>query len=776
MKAVAYMLDINAWSIFAGDKADYAIGGPTVEMLMKSYSQKYNVDYRTQATNDTGYQISKDRGVNWEDYYSGIFNTSDSLYIINSTKRANAMWLASPSAHAADNVMYANYFGGVGNNGGNNIYGFRPVVCLKSDVKLEKNADGNYVIQDKIQNNSVTFTYSKKGWTNEKITVTASTEVEGYSIQTSKDGEKWTNTESQEFTENGTMYVRLWDGTNYGGVASATVDNIDTTNPTINTELHSTNQTSNSITVSMNVQDMSSGISKIVWYYKAPESITSSNTTDEYTEMNGIAAGARTEETKEKTISNLASGITYSIYAVVYDVAGNSTTSNTINISTKTIPDLATGEDGEEGNVTFTYSTEEWTNGTVIATANTTITEYTLQTSKDRENWSTAASQTFTENGTIYARLTDGINYGGIVSENINNIDKTAPIVTNSNGQDNNTLYFVSRSTNSVDVEMYVQDTQSGLSKIIWYYKESTSTADYLKETTTYTGQKTLEHAEFKISNLLAGTTYSMYAEVYDAVGNKTTTSTRTIDTVSMPGLTTGENGNVTFTSNPEGWTRGNVTVAVETTVTGYTLETSKDGNNWTTETNQEFTENGTIYARLTDGINYGEKASKRITNIDRQEPQIGTFSYSAVDCTTVNLTLASGTDTQSKISKIIWYYREATATTDYIKQTTTYTTPVSEIPENDRTKQISNIKYNTNYSAYVEVYDAVGNVATSQEITTVKGNSTHNPTTGGAQKTEATCTNPAVYYQRCSRCSTQLTTTYESPYPVASVLAREPP
>ena len=37
MKAVAYMLDTNTWSVYAGDKADYAIGGPTIELFFKSY-------------------------------------------------------------------------------------------------------------------------------------------------------------------------------------------------------------------------------------------------------------------------------------------------------------------------------------------------------------------------------------------------------------------------------------------------------------------------------------------------------------------------------------------------------------------------------------------------------------------------------------------------------------------------------------------------------------------------------------------------------------------
>ena len=69
MKAVAYMLDTDVWNVYKTDKAEYAIGGSTVEMLMQSYSKKMRVDYQAKAVNKTGYQISKDGGINWANYY-----------------------------------------------------------------------------------------------------------------------------------------------------------------------------------------------------------------------------------------------------------------------------------------------------------------------------------------------------------------------------------------------------------------------------------------------------------------------------------------------------------------------------------------------------------------------------------------------------------------------------------------------------------------------------------------------------------------------------------
>lgn len=148
MKAVAYMLDTTAWSKFkdSNGKADYAIGGPTIEMLMKSYSQKHNVQYKAEAKNDTGhegYKISKDNGENWSTSCSAMLSTSDSLYVLLTSKGPDAMWLASPSAGNAYYVMGVYYNGNVnGNYCSNGNRGFRPLVCLKSNVQLQESGDG----------------------------------------------------------------------------------------------------------------------------------------------------------------------------------------------------------------------------------------------------------------------------------------------------------------------------------------------------------------------------------------------------------------------------------------------------------------------------------------------------------------------------------------------------------------------------------------------------------------------------------------------------------
>ena len=50
------------------------------------------------------------------------------------------MWLASPSAYIGNNVMNVYYGGYVGRDGYDNAhFGFRPLVCLNSNINLKWN-------------------------------------------------------------------------------------------------------------------------------------------------------------------------------------------------------------------------------------------------------------------------------------------------------------------------------------------------------------------------------------------------------------------------------------------------------------------------------------------------------------------------------------------------------------------------------------------------------------------------------------------------------------
>ena len=150
MKAVAYMLDKEAWSGYKGEKADYAVGGPSIEMIMKSYSQKHNVNFKAQASSATGYQVSNNGGSSYTNSINNMLSTTDSLYVISDTSGAYGYWVSSPSAYGADYLVYVYYNGSVGNyyyNFGIYTLGFRPLVRLKSDVKFEMQQDGTLAIK-----------------------------------------------------------------------------------------------------------------------------------------------------------------------------------------------------------------------------------------------------------------------------------------------------------------------------------------------------------------------------------------------------------------------------------------------------------------------------------------------------------------------------------------------------------------------------------------------------------------------------------------------------
>ena len=154
MRAVASMLDTNIWSSFmdSNGKAKYAIGGPTVEMLMKSYNDSHGTDYGAKATSETGYQITQTakNDTGWETYISDMVSSSDTnkLYVSeNTSTNADGYWLASPSANGANSVLCVGYGGYVIISGYSSNYGFRPLVCLNSDVELEKQENGTYLIK-----------------------------------------------------------------------------------------------------------------------------------------------------------------------------------------------------------------------------------------------------------------------------------------------------------------------------------------------------------------------------------------------------------------------------------------------------------------------------------------------------------------------------------------------------------------------------------------------------------------------------------------------------
>lgn len=153
IRSVSYMLDTNVWTSKYGDNnfADYVIGGPTLEMFVASWNTKHsdNKIYcdGTGSDSEYGYYVGSKSG---ETSYYTFIDTSDSTYVKTSQYKAEGFWLASPSAHCSDGgtVMLVRCLGRVNANYYfSTTYGFRPLVCLSSNVKLVSNKDGTYKLQ-----------------------------------------------------------------------------------------------------------------------------------------------------------------------------------------------------------------------------------------------------------------------------------------------------------------------------------------------------------------------------------------------------------------------------------------------------------------------------------------------------------------------------------------------------------------------------------------------------------------------------------------------------
>ena len=132
-KTIAYLLDTNVWNIYEGEKAEYAIGAPTLELYSAAYDKLYD-DGFTFGIGKKGYSISKE-------YINSIFPKKN--------KNGGSFWLASPpsaSYWTTNNIFYTGYGSGqtrVFRSGYSGVGGaLRPVICLKEGISLKETENG----------------------------------------------------------------------------------------------------------------------------------------------------------------------------------------------------------------------------------------------------------------------------------------------------------------------------------------------------------------------------------------------------------------------------------------------------------------------------------------------------------------------------------------------------------------------------------------------------------------------------------------------------------
>ena len=141
-QATAWLCDPSKWTAYCDtDKANYAIGGPSVEMYVKSYNQTHGDDAlgcQYQTNNVPGYIYKVNNTIQNDGWYTNS-NTLDysmtykSMYCGQKGNKTGYWWLASPSAYSSNVVcsVYGDnaYLSGDYYYGSN---GVSPLVSLKS--------------------------------------------------------------------------------------------------------------------------------------------------------------------------------------------------------------------------------------------------------------------------------------------------------------------------------------------------------------------------------------------------------------------------------------------------------------------------------------------------------------------------------------------------------------------------------------------------------------------------------------------------------------------
>ena len=152
-KCVSALLKTSDWSNFVNTTyADYAIGGPTLKMFCESWNAKGYEEITCENSNNYGYYTDEN---SITANVSADVGSTDTLYFVNRyDDDVYGYWLATPSADDRLNVEDGEFIWGIDTRYKNvssttgdyyTSFGCRPVVCLKSEIKLiESSIDGTY--------------------------------------------------------------------------------------------------------------------------------------------------------------------------------------------------------------------------------------------------------------------------------------------------------------------------------------------------------------------------------------------------------------------------------------------------------------------------------------------------------------------------------------------------------------------------------------------------------------------------------------------------------
>ena len=470
----------------------------------------------------------------------------------------------------------------------------------------------------------INFTKVPDGWTRGPVRVEIVTNEQGYGIEYSTDGNSYARYSTPvEISENKTIYARLTKGGKTGKSATYAVDNIDRLQPkefTANIQGKTTNSiivNGNAIDAEKTLTDGSSGIRG----YK-------------FSKDNG-ASWTGEQASGTYTFNGLNSGANYQIKIKAIDKAGNERETTAITETTNQLPNPAE-------KIQITKTPTNWTNGAVTVKMTNTATDYKIQYSKDNRSWQMYTGNIIVENNneTIYARLynQDTQQSTGSINTQITNIDRLRPTISTPTLLEG--VNTIKVTANAIDQEATGTNGKSGI-RGYRFSKDGGNSWTEEQTSNIYTFGRLTPQANYRIK-----------VKAIDNAGNEIESAEVIGTTEEIPG----GNSNIYFSYSPSGWTNRNVIVTITATTERYQLQYSKDGrtwNNYNSQTKVEMTENGAIYARLTDGTNYGTTATGNVSNIDRIFPTgSGTVSMESQDANEATIKITA-TDRESGIASI---------------------------------------------------------------------------------------------------------------------------
>ena len=290
-----------------------------------------------------------------------------------------------------------------------------------------------------------------------------------------------------------------------------------------------------------------------------------------------------------------------------------------------------------------------WSTGSATLTLTTDVEGVTIQYRKNSEsNWTnyTSAVPSLLHGDKVYAR---GVKGGEtVINEKEFKIQDTiAPTVTIANA---------SSTTNSISATATATDNEAGMGSSPQYtfYIKKTAEAD-----STYTQIGSSASTSVTKGELEQNTSYTIKVEVADVAGNKGQ-ATKEITTGKIADAGEGLTNGAIIASSPV-WSNGTASITLSTS-SGLTIQYQKGGisGSWTTGTNVTgLHHRDTVFARLTDGRNYGGEAS--ITILDTVAPQAATINLSGTSTTTAGSVTATVTlkDNESGVNTTAskWVY-----------------------------------------------------------------------------------------------------------------------